>query len=98
MENQKILNQILTEVKGLKGEVTGINQKIDKLEVGQGVLKTNQANIEKKLDLIVEQTVELKEFKTETNSKLDTVIEKISSIEAVTKENLYDIAKLKLIK
>lgn len=91
MEEKEILNQILKELKS-------VNQRLDKLEAGQGELKDNQANIEKKFDSVVEQTADLKEFKTETNTKLDTVIEKIGAIEAVTKENLYDIAKLKLIK
>ncbi|OCL28634.1 hypothetical protein U472_00315 [Orenia metallireducens] len=91
MENQEVLQQILKELQS-------VNQRLDKLEAGQGELKDNQANIENKLDSVVEQTVDLKEFKTETNNKLDTVVEKIGAIEAVTKENLYDIAKLKLIK
>ncbi len=61
-------------------------------------LKQGQVEIKKNLNSVVEQTAELIEFRTTTSAKLDDIANKINSIEAVTKENLYDIAKLKLAK
>lgn len=61
-------------------------------------LKQGQVEIKKDLNSVVEQTAELIEFRTTTSAKLDDIANKINSIEAVTKENLYDIAKLKLAK
>lgn len=74
-----------------------------KLEAGQAEIKERLTGIEKRLDSVEHtlnatyvQTARLTEFRTEANSKLAEISEKIIAIEAVTKENLFDIAKLKL--
>ena len=45
------------------------------------------------LDNVVEQTANLIEFKTEVNTKLDALKE----VKEVTKENCYEIAKIKSV-
>jgi septal ring factor EnvC (AmiA/AmiB activator) len=76
-----------------------------KLEAGQAEIKERLTGIEKRLDSVEHtlnatyvQIARLTEFRTEANSKLAEISEKIIAIEAVTKENLFDIAKLKLAK
>ncbi|QEK12631.1 hypothetical protein FQB35_09990 [Crassaminicella thermophila] len=95
---EKILQQILNELKTIKTDINDLkegqmqtNERLTKLEKGQ-------FRIEKKLDTVHDQTANLTEFRTETNMKLDSIDNKINAVEAVTKENLYDIAKLKLAK
>ena len=58
--------------------------RIDNLEEGQ-------KRIEKKLDGVVEQTVDLTEFKTSVLNRL----ENLKDVEKVTKENCYEIARIK---
>lgn len=76
----EILKSIQLDIKGLKDEVKD--------------LKEGQKIIEKKLDGVVEQTVELLEFRTTVKTKLD----ELKEVEEVTKVNCYDIAKLKAVK
>nr|WP_143327705.1 hypothetical protein [Clostridium sp. USBA 49] len=72
---------------GLKNEVTGLKE--DVLE-----LKEGQERLEKKIDSIFEQTVDLTEFKTSVLVKL----EDLKEVKEVTKTNCYEIAKLKAVK
>jgi hypothetical protein len=51
-------------------------------------------SIEHKLNSVHDQTAMLTEFRTEVNIKL----EELKDLKQVTKENCYDIAKLKAIK
>lgn len=82
---------ILCEVKYLDNEILGIMKQIQK---GQKETNFKLDRIEKKLDGVHEQTADLTEFRTEVNLKLD----EIRDLENVTKENCFDIAKLKAIK
>ncbi len=106
------LNSMDNEIKSINSRLSNLEKGQANLEKGQANLEKRQANlekrqanleagqsrIEKKLDAVYEQTAELTEFRTETNMKLDNISDKLNAVEAVTKENLYDIAKLKLIK
>ena len=60
-----------------------INPVISKLE-----------SMQQNLNSISEQTAILTEFRTEVNEKL----EELKDLKQVTKENCYDIAKLKAVK
>ncbi|MGL4876295.1 MAG: hypothetical protein ACRC30_16795 [Clostridium sp.] len=69
----------------------------------QGQIKTNERldNIENKIDkldktleVVYDQTVNLSEFKTSVLDKL----QELNVVEEVTKANCYDIAKLKAVK
>ena len=71
---------------------------INTLKTDVNDLNLGQSRIEQKLDAVINQTADLTEFRTEINNKLDSIDSNINTVEAVTKENLYDIAKLKLIK
>lgn len=82
---------ILCEVKYLDNEILEIMKQIQK---GQQETNLKLDRIEKKLDGVHEQTADLTEFRTEVNLKLD----EIRDLENVTKENCFDIAKLKAIK
>ena len=70
-----------------------LENKVDVLEQDISTLKQVQERIEKKLDNVVEQTANLTEFKTEVNTKLDSLKE----VKEVTKENCYEIAKIKSV-
>ena len=92
MENKELLEAIRGIVK----------EEVSELKVGQDKLKKNQQELKKKLSLVFEQTGQLKEFRTESNTKLDKIGKdvvqlqgNILELKAVTKENLFDIAKLK---
>lgn len=54
--------------------------------------------IEKKLDSVVEQTIDLVEFRSEILNKVDGIREDLSTVEIITANNYKDIAKLKAIK
>lgn len=101
--SNEILQQIL-------GELKNVNQRLSKLEEGQvrleerqtkledsiSKLEEGQARLEKKLDIVHDQTANLTEFHNITNKKLYSIAKELNTVEAVTKENLYDITKLKL--
>lgn len=61
-------------------------------------LESKVDGIEKKLDGVVEQTVDLVEFRSEILNKVDVIREDLSTVELVTANNYKDIAKLKAVK
>lgn len=61
-------------------------------------LESKVDGIEKKLDVVVEQTVDLVEFRSEILNKVDGIREDLSTVELVTANNYKDIAKLKAVK
>ena len=92
---REILQQILDEVKSIKTDVADLKTDVAELKTEMVVLKDTQKSMEKKLDMVFEETANLMEFRTETIEKIDNLTEKMAAIENVTKDNLYDIAKLK---
>lgn len=84
---EQILKEILSGINDLKKEQIKTNERLTNLELGQ-------ERLEKKLDSVIEQTANLTEFRTEVNEKL----ENLKELKAVTKENCYEIAKIKAIK
>ena len=109
---EALLTQILNEVKDTNLRLSKVEQnqlhletRFDALEQRQLALETRfdaleqkQTSMDKKLDMIYEQTANLVEFRTEVNIKLDHLTNRLDTVEAVTKENLYDLTKLKLAK
>ena len=79
--------EILEILKSIQLDIKGLKDEVKDLKEGQKI-------IEKKLDGVVEQTAELLEFRTTVKTKLD----ELKEVEAVTKVNCYDIAKLKAVK
>ncbi|RKD22418.1 hypothetical protein [Caminicella sporogenes] len=89
--SNEILQQLLNEVKNINkklnsmdAEIKTINQRLENLEQGQN-------RIEQKLNVTHDQVFR-------NTEGINSIKEELDTIEAVTKENLYDIAKLKLIK
>ncbi len=68
------------------------------LETRFDALEQKQTSMDKKLDMIYEQTANLVEFRTEVNIKLDHLTNRVDTVDPITKENLYDLTKLKLAK
>ncbi|WP_298841791.1 hypothetical protein [Clostridium sp.] len=54
--------------------------------------------LEKKLDLVVEQTEDLIKIKTIVSSKLEDIKYNLSNFKSVTSSNEKDIAKFKTVK
>ncbi|AKL94980.1 hypothetical protein CACET_c15310 [Clostridium aceticum] len=92
----------------LEAKVDKLGTKIDDIEAANGA---KHIEIPTKLNTLCDDVkfIKHKQFQNEqelfhlrtrleTNEKLDSIIDKLNAVEAVTKENLYDIAKLKLIK
>ena len=65
----------------------GIDNRLSNLEEGQ-------KRLEKKVDSIVEETVNLIEFRTSVIAKF----EELKDVEEVTRINCFDIARLKSVK
>lgn len=81
-------NQILEILKQIQSEQVKTNERLGKLEEGQG-------RIEKKLDAVYEQTADLTEFRMETKQSIDALRKDINAVINVTKSNCYDITYLK---
>ncbi len=93
-----ILQQIQVDINELKQRVTSVETKLDTVDVKINSLDNTVVALDKKVNSVYDHTANLAEFRTETNVKLDVITDKLNAVEAVTKENLYDIAKLKLVK
>ncbi|MGL5617406.1 MAG: plasmid stabilization protein [Sarcina sp.] len=68
-----------------------MNSKLDKIDSRVNIIESEVKEVNRKLERVVDQTADLTEFKTIVIDKLDNLID----VEEVTKENCYDIAKLK---
>ncbi|WMM23879.1 hypothetical protein RBU61_13230 [Tissierella sp. MB52-C2] len=84
-EGQKNLNE---KVVGIEEKVTNLEEKVIGLEEGQ-------KQIFVKLDAVVEQTMDLTEFRYEVKEELADIKSNISRIEIATADNWGDIARLK---
>ena len=95
MENllNSISKMLDEKLKPIQEHMNRLENKVDVLELDISKLKQVQERIEKKLDNVVKQTANLIEFKTEVNTKLDALKE----VKEVTKENCYEIAKIKSV-
>lgn len=71
-----------------------LESKVDGLEEGQERLENKIDKIDKTLEVVYDQTVDLSEFKTLVLNSL----QELKEVEEVTKVNCYDIAKLKAVK
>ena len=93
MENKilELLQSMQNQMNSMQSDITSI--KYDQLKVNERLtnLETKVDNLTKTSNLIYEQTANLTEFRTEVNDKL----ENLKELKAVTKENCYEIAKIK---
>lgn len=101
----EILKQIQKDNKEFRNEVNSkfdeVNSRLDKVDVQFdninnrfNKLETKFDNLSKTVEIIYDQTVTLSEFRNEVNSKL----EELTVVKAITKENCYEIAKIKAVK
>lgn len=79
-----LLEQLTCEVSEIKADVSG-------LKTGVSGIKEKLDALTEKVDVIYDQTALLTEFKTEITHKIDDLI-------IVTKENTYDITRLKAVR
>ena len=91
---EQILKEILNGINDLKSDVNDLKKEQIKTNERLTNLEFGQERLEKKLDSVMDQTANLTEFRTEVNEKLEILKE----LKAVTKENCYEIAKIKAIK
>lgn len=77
----------------LESRFDSLESKVDFLEVNQRELSSDVKEIKSKIELVYDQTAYLTEFRTEVNTKLD----QLKVLENVTKENCYEIAKLRAV-
>ncbi|MFH5911245.1 plasmid stabilization protein [Clostridium perfringens] len=75
-----------------------IDIRLSTIEKRQNEIKDEINFINKKLDGVVEQTVDLVEFRGELLNKVDGIRDDLSTVELVTANNYKDIAKLKSVK
>ena len=89
------VSELKTDVAELKTDVSELKTDVAVLKTDVIVLKDTQQGIIKKLDAVYDETANLMEFRIDTTGKLKDITEKMNIMEDVTKQNLYDIAKLK---
>jgi chromosome segregation ATPase len=77
----------------LESRFDSLESKVDFLEVNQRESSKDVKEIKSKVEIIYDQTASLTEFKTEVNAKLNKLID----LENVTKDNCYEIARLRSI-
>lgn len=63
-----------------------------------GNLEEGQKRLEEKLEAVIEQTVDLTEFRYEVKSELADIKNNISRIEIAIADNWSDIARLKSVR
>ena len=73
-----------------------MDARLDKLEAGQAKLEAGQAEIIKEVKAIREQTEHLTEFEAKTDINFKKITNNINTLKQITKDNLYDIAELKI--
>ena len=88
---QNDMRSMQNDVRSMQNDIKLMNEKIIGLETGQ-------QRIEKKLDNVYNQTVDLTEFRTETKQGIENIEKDINKLTNVTKTNCFEIANLKVIK
>ena len=85
-----MLEQLTLDVSGLKADVSGLKTDVSVLKTNQKRLEEKFDALTEKVDVIYDQTALLTEFKTEITHKIDDLL-------IVTKENTFDITRLKAV-
>lgn len=92
---EKILNQVLDEIKGLKQGQDGLKTNVDVMRDDISGVKTDLHGLKQVTDSISEQTAELTEFRTEMNEKLDYLVENQKSLFEMYGEHEVKIRNLR---
>ena len=88
MSNEEFQKIVLEELKNLR---EGQRQ----LEIGQRQLEIGQEEIKKDLKAVIEQTVDLTEFRQEANEKLDQLLEENRTIHGILGEHEVSIRTMR---
>ena len=86
-----LLEQLTCAVSGIKADVSGLKTEVSGITCAVSGIKEKLDALTEKVDVIYDQTALLTEFKTEITHKIDDLI-------IVTKENTYDITRLKAVR
>ncbi|MBP3916027.1 hypothetical protein [Clostridium sp.] len=86
----KVINDKLDK---FEDKLDMFEDKLDMFEDRLDRFEDRLDTLEKKVDSIQEEVADTKEWRTELNSKLDSLLE----VKAITKQNCYDIARLRSI-
>lgn len=92
MTNEEFQRLVLEKLGSLENT---FEERFDNIEERLTNLEEGQKEIKKDIKSIVEQTVDLSEFRYEINEKVDKLAEEFNTMEIVTSKNWNDIAKLK---
>ena len=102
MKNEEFQSLVLSELRELKADVSGLKGGQNSLKEGQNSLraevnslKEGQIRIEKKLDAVYNQTADLTEFRTEVNMKLNSLLEDNKSFHEIVGEHEVSIRTLR---
>lgn len=82
----------------LKEELNPIKESILNLEKGQVNLEKGQANLEKGQEVIIKILEDLEITNANRHMEINLKLEELKELKQVTKENCYNIAKLKAVK
>lgn len=93
--SNELLQQILEEVKSVKGEITEVNQRLSNVENGVQELKETTSRIEAKQQVIYDQTGKLSEYHTEIKNELEEVKDRLHFNTHKLTETELEIFKLK---
>ena len=85
MDTNDTLMLILSELRDIKSDISGLHQNVKKLEQGQNELKQNLATVLEAINFV--QHNEQEHFEVLSN--------KVLELETVIKQNSYDITKLR---
>jgi predicted nucleic acid-binding Zn-ribbon protein len=86
---------VLTELRNLNSDIGGVKEGQVRIEGRLIKLEERQDRLEKKLDVVYDQTVKLTEFYADINMKLDNVIEDSKSIHEILGEHEVSIRTLR---
>lgn len=92
MTNEEFQRLVLEKLGSLENT---FEERFDNIEERLTNLEEGQKEIKKDIKSIIEQTVDLSEFRYEINEKVDKLAEEFNTMEIVTSKNWNDIAKLK---
>ncbi|QXM05445.1 hypothetical protein [Crassaminicella indica] len=87
----ELLQQLLNEVKNINEKLSSMDTEIKTINQRLKNLEQGQDRIEQKLNITHDQVFR-------NTEGINSIKEEIGILEAITKENTFDITKLKLIK
>ncbi|MEX2462111.1 MAG: hypothetical protein WD469_12600 [Paenibacillaceae bacterium] len=91
---EKDVAELKTDVAELKTDVAELKIVVTKLKRAVSTLETNYMTLSEKVDIILEQTASLTEFREETRIRLNQLTEEQKSIREIIAEHMISIRTL----